>query len=436
MTSTDPGRTRAWIERLWWRGLGVDATARSRDFLRHVAYLAGTDVALSALTFFATAGLIRRLGPEEFGLANLVMTVALFCAVPALFGLPSAAMHYLAASRGDERCVGSVLALSGLVPAVLLPALALGAGALAPLLRVDATIFLWGVLYTVPLAASMLAQSLMSGLQQFRALAVRQAVAGLVFLVAVLAVLALVQALDFRHFLGLTALRWLLFAALAVAPLVGRAGRPARVWCSRLLRLGSYHVLTGFAHLFALSAVNSVILNAYHGAAAVGLYGAYFAVFNIFVSRFMKIVSDVLQPSASATASPARLIWRVRPLFWRASAPLVAATTGVSWLLFQFYGPGYTFGWLPALLMALGVTLSILNGVAADILAACGVRGGRVLTWTSWCAAGVNLALNLLLVPSLAVEGTLAATIGAVGVTVWLRLRALAALARDREEPT
>ncbi|WP_245558713.1 flippase [Arhodomonas aquaeolei] len=91
------------------------------------------------------------------------------------------------------------------------------------------------------------------------------------------------------------------------------------------------------------------------------------------------------------------------------------------WLLHTFFGTEYLSAWLPLLILALGQVASAGFGATSMLLNMAGHE--REVTRVLAVAAGLNVVLNLLLIPSFSVIGAAIATSGSlVFWNVWLWL--------------
>jgi O-antigen/teichoic acid export membrane protein len=167
------------------------------------------------------------------------------------------------------------------------------------------------------------------------------------------------------------------------------------------------------------------MLHAYHGPDAVGLYGAYYVVFNLVTSRVVKVVSDVMVPTAASHSDRAALRRRVLRMYWRTAWVLSPCTVVLTLALFQVYGEAYVFDWSLAWLMGANIWLHAMSSSAGDFLVAAGIRGVRSSLYAAAVTAIVNVGANFLLIPRFGVHGTMAASSLAFTVALVLRLALL-----------
>jgi O-antigen/teichoic acid export membrane protein len=163
-------------------------------------------------------------------------------------------------------------------------------------------------------------------------------------------------------------------------------------------------------------------LNAYHGAAAVGLYGAYFATFNIVAARVIKISSGVLVPAATGHGEPWRIARRLARGLMGPGWLIVPAAMLLSRVLFLMYGDAYVFSWGTAALLGLCLYIHAGVSLSGDLMVASGLESLRIASGVAVLTAILNVVGNLLLIPSFGVDGSLIATAGSSAVGLVLRM--------------
>lgn len=418
----------AHLIRLLLRLVGQRVGVSGQGTLRSISYLFGVDVLVTIMTFPVSTWLIRRLGPEQFGVTNLVISVAQIPLVLLLVGLHAAASQNLAAAPTERRAIlGTAWSLLCVTTVVVLSVGYVLNRQLSSLLGVEPMVFLWSLAYAGLLGQHALAQSALAGLKRFRQMGVFHAGSALVFVVAALGVLLTTEVLGYTAYLWLNVLWWSAFSALSFASLVPHAGALSSRWVRPLLRFGRWHMLGSMASFLLLGSIDSLMLNAYLGPGAVGVYGAYYAVFNIFMSRIARVLTLVVVPTAAGHDNPSGLLgpaFRVYArLGWVAVPALFILTAG----LFRVYGQAYPFVWTTALLMSFSVFLHGAVGLSTDFLVARGLEGLRQSTLSTFVAGVVNVTGNVFLIPMLGIEGVILASIVASGVMLALRYRALRA---------
>jgi O-antigen/teichoic acid export membrane protein len=390
--------------------IGGPLTSGVQAFLKNFGYLFSSDLLASALTFGLTAWAVRVMGPSQFGQANLVISVAQLVMIPMLFGMHASTSRAVAASNAPGPVMGSALLLTSvLIPAVAAIA-AIFAGTIATVTGLSQGI----VFGSLPLAAALVVQTvlqgMMAGLRRFREISRFNIWSAVTYSVLMAAAL-------FSHvtwvvwlYLAVTGLRSLVLAVLCLVHVRGEVERPSREAVWTLAHFGGTYTIGSVAYFFALGALDSLMLNAYHGATAVGLYGAYFAAFNIVASRVTKVVSDVLVPTATAHGEPARILGRITRVLMGPGLIIVPATMVLSRLLFLMYGDAYAFAWGTAALLGLCIFLHTGMSLTADLMVAGGIESLRVAAAVAILTAIANVLGNLLLIPPLGVDGSLLAT--------------------------
>jgi O-antigen/teichoic acid export membrane protein len=420
------------LDALLARIAGTSLGPRGRELFINVGYLVATDLALGALGVGLTAWIVRILGPAEFGQVNLVASVAQLWVIGLLAGLHAAVTRHLAAHRDEAPVIiGTTLTVAIVAALVLIPLMFLARDWTLHIFRVDASVFAWSILLALGMVSQQIVNGTLAGLQRFRRISQYNIAAGLFYIAIVATLLVAVPNLSFRHVVAATLLRSMAFAAMGLVASRTLIGRPSRAWSKRLLSFGGYHTLAALAHFFILGSIDNLMLNAYHGPAAVGLYGAYYVAFNIFTNRVVKFVSDVLVPAAAGHDDPRRLARMALRAYGRAAWGSVPAVAVVTYVLFRIYGGTYEFRWTLAVLMSINVWLHAVSSMLGDFLVAAGVKGVRWSMYGALVTAAVNVTGNVLLIPTFDVAGAMLSSLLAFATAIAVRSVALSRLNRD-----
>lgn len=419
MIATRAARLHALFERVTGVTLGTGGWTLTRS----LGYVMGADAVGSAVTFVLTAWFVRRLGPEEFGLANLASGVAQFCTIFMLGGLHIAATRDIAARPAEVKTtISTTLATGGLLGAMLAALLAFAGDVVTDLLRIAPPVLGWSLALAATQSGYHLVYASLSGLRRFADIARHGLLSTLGFALVVATLMTTRARLTFADYVAASALRSLFFALLGLAGLRALLGRPSLARAPHLLAFGGYSTATSLCYFFILGGIDSLMLNAYHGPEAVGLYGAYYVVFNLLTSRVVKAVSDVMVPTAAGHTDRALLRRRVLRVYWRTAWLLWPAAVLLTLLLFQVYGQAYEFNWRLAGLMGATVWLHAVSSVLGDFLVAAGLPGVRRSLYAALATAAVNVGANLVLIPRFGVEGTMMASALAFAVALGLRM--------------
>jgi O-antigen/teichoic acid export membrane protein len=411
------------LQALFERVAGVSLGPGGRSLTKSLGYLIGADTFGSAVTFVLTAWFVRRLGPEEFGLANLAVAVAQIWVIFLLGGLHTAATREIAADPNQvPTIISTTFAAGGLLWGVLALLCTVWGNLLAQYLGVRGDLIAWSFVLATAECGYYLVHASLSGLKRFGDIA-RYAVSSTLGFAAIVAgLLAARSRLTFADFVAASALRWSLFCLFGLAGLRTFLGRPSLARARHLLAFGGYSTAASLCSFFILGGIDNVMLNAYHGADAVGLYGAYYVVFNLVTSRMVKVVSAVMVPTAASSSDRAALRRRVLQMYWRTAWLLGPSSVGLTFVVFRAYGDAYDFDWVLAGLMGANIWLHAVSSSVGDFLVAAGIRGVRSSLYAAAVTATVNVGANLLLIPSFGVGGTMVASSLAFSVALALRL--------------
>lgn len=418
------GRARlgSWVARV----TGVPDGPRARALVANLGYLLGTDAAVTLVTFGLTAAVVRVLGPAEFGQVNLVASVGQLWTTLLLLGLHVATARSIAADpEHSPALVSTSLALSFLLGVILLPILFAGRGLAQRAFHIDATIFAWSVVLAYSLVLQQLANGILAGQQRFKTISRYNVAAGMTFAGMIVGLLAWAEPITVGEVIFANVVRAFVFSALALVGVRGLIVAPSVARGRQMLGFGSYHTLTALAYFMILGSIDNLMLNAYHGAHAVGLYAAYYVPFNLFTSRIMKFVSDVLMPALAAHEDRPRLLRRVALVYARSAPVVISGVCAITYALFWVYSDAFEFHWTLAILMAINVWLHAASVALGDFLVAAGMRGVRWSMYGAFVTAAVNVGANLCLIPPYGVAGAMVASLLAFLVSLSVRTLAL-----------
>jgi O-antigen/teichoic acid export membrane protein len=250
---------------------------------RNTVFALVAQIATAAFTAGLTFFLVRKLGPNEYGVFALALGVANLVALPADFGISQSAARFIAERLGDRGAMASVLAGAGRLKVAIALALAVALAALAE--PIAAAYGEPGLTWPLRGVAVALAGQSVMALYLAAFIAVRRVAINVRLIVAESAVetgasIALVllgggaAAAAAGRAIGYTA-----GAAFAIVVAVRVFGRRALAFRSpapqlrALVRYGGALLIVDSAYSL-FSSVDVLVIGAFLGSAAVGLYSA------------------------------------------------------------------------------------------------------------------------------------------------------------------
>lgn len=390
--------------------------------MRNVALLLGTDLAMSGVTFALNVFVIRAIGPAANGAASLVVSIASALTIPMLFGLHAATTQAVASGTPVGSVVGTVFSILAVTAPVFGLTAVLAAVPLGATLGVAPSLVVWAAAFAVVQSLHVLAVGVLNGRHEFSRVARANGLSTTIYAVVLLGVLVSRIPLGFEIFVLASMLRTGLYFA-ALAPAVwAHAGPGDRPMAARLLRFGGYYAASAAAYTLALGTIDTLMLNAFHGARVVGIYAAYYMPFNLVASRALKAVADVWMPTMAARGDSLAQAPRVMRALAVWGLPIVPGSIVMSRLLFGLLGDQYRFDWTAAALVGVCLHLHIAVSMLSELQVSSGVQGARAAFLAAIGTAVVNVAANVLLIPSFAIIGCLLATMLASLTSLGLRV--------------
>lgn len=394
--------------------------------------LAGDALARLAL-FGATVWMARQLGPEAFGLITFAQAVLGYVLLGGDFGLSIHGVREMAVDeQGRERTWRTVVALRTALTALLV-AVALLVTWLVPAAATTRLVLSGTLLVALPLA--------LVPDWAFRAIG-RMDLAGM--LGALQPALLLVGALALIHspddILWAPVLRLVAGAITAVVGIAllararhgepsGSRAEPAGSWRDTLfsreargaLASGGVLLLANLAVL-AYNSGDSLLLKAFMGDRAVGLYGSAYRVIQVPLAAFNAVTFaafPLLARLAKGEAALARVLAGRLVGYALVGGVLVAAALawGAEPIVRALFGQEYAESAAVLRVLAFVVPLDFVVSTLGTAHVAAGRE--RPLAWCAGTAAVLNVAANLVLIPRLGLLGAAWATIGTY-VLLWM----------------
>ena len=178
---------------------------------------------------------------------------------------------------------------------------------------------------------------------------------------------------------------------------------------NQLFKYGIYSSVAGFSASI-LSYVDRLMLNHFFDAASVGLYHAYYTS-SLFLPGFiMSIVVTAFFPTASRIQDKTTVLKRVDRTI-KYLPILYIPFLILAFVLFKLYGPAYRFDLITLMIFGIDAILIISTGLYSRLTASVGVSGARFLGIFVPLKAGLNVVLNLVLIPYLGINGAIGATV-------------------------
>lgn len=391
-------------------------------FVRNVALLLGTDLAMSAVTFAINIFVIRAIGPAGNGAASLVVSIASALSIPMLFGLHAATTQAIASGTPVATVVGTVFSTLAVTAPVFGLMAVLASVPLGDALGVAPSLVVWAAAFAVVQSMHVLAVGVLNGLHEFPRVARANGLSTAAYALVLLGVLASRIPLGFELFVLASMLRTALYFAALVPTVWAHAAPGDRLMAARLIRFGGYYAASAAAYTLALGTIDTLMLNAFHGASVVGIYAAYYMPFNLVVSRALKAVADVWMPTMAARGDSLAQAPRVMRALAVWGLPIVPGSIVVSRVLFALLGDQYEFDWTAAALVGVCLHLHIAVSMLSELQVSSGVHGARAAFVAAIGTAVVNVVANVLLIPSFAIVGCLLATMLASLTSLGLRV--------------
>ncbi len=367
-----------------------------------------------ALGFVNQALLFRELGPALRGRLGIITTAVMIGSL-VLGEWLSRGNTYVTGKQGRAADVMASSFVYTACVAVLVAILALAAGAMQPFDRLSGTDYLFMALLLAAIIAQRAVQAVLLG--QDRQL--RYAAIPLILVALYLSGNA-VALLIYRSGLGGVLIAWstaACLATLAAVLMVGRItlGRPSSALLRATARVGGRGALSATI-IYLLFRSDVFLVGHFLGEEQVGVYFACVVIAEM-IQRIPNLAGVVLLPKVQAGADDDHAITLIvarRVLAGFVPIAVVVVVAGRS-LIEVLGGPEYAGAFTPLLLMLPGLMATGFGSVLNTKLAG---EGYPPLTiWAAAAALFTNVLLNLVLIPTWALEGAAIST--SVAYILW-----------------
>ena len=384
------------------------------------------EMAAVAIRYALQIVLARLAGPHEYGVYTFALTWAQMLAIPAGLGISGVVIRYIPQYQAQARelTLRSLLTWSRRVTVCAGAAIA-GVGALViSVIRPEDADVLYLALVSTPLLAlsTLFTESLRGGGRLFASRIVPTVLQPTLVIGASLAVYLMAGSLG-----GLGAMSAMVVATavgvviqgLAIRTTVGsglrRGYRAAREWLGLGLQLLLVKVFQMVLNLSDILLVGVLV-----GPTAAGFY-AVASKTVVLASLFTQAVNLAVPASVSkahhqgdVASVEAQLRWSAK-LAFLPSALLAAILMVFPDLVLRAFGPEFVDASGALVILAVGRLVSSFTGPVGSVLSVTGHQ--RVNVWTYGLAAGLQVVLDLLLIPTFGIVG--AAIANSVAVVFW-----------------
>jgi len=402
------------VKKVYEKIFGEELSENVAQFLKNLGYIGlGFGLARFITAIFnIISG--RILGPEEYGKFSLLLSVAMFLAIPALFSLNSGMIKYCAEKEDKEerkKILMTGLALAWLLITVCsLLYLAL-AEPLARLFSVSLPMFRLALVFAVIYAVNLMITSVLQGLRLLKERSYWELVYAVILFIIFL---WLVFHRQERSYLAMFYPTVIAYSLVSITILIKERTYLglvfSRIWAAKLLAYGFYGMVGALAFTF-LNNIDKIMINKFLQPQDLGVYKAYYTASIGLAGSLVVLFVTAFFPQASRSKAKEKIfakITRFIPYFFLLGIP---GTLFFEYVVLKLYGPSYPIDWLNLLLFSLATVLTLLYSSYDWLMAAVGKRGVRISMWGVVISGTANLILNYFLIPILKIRGAILALI-------------------------
>ncbi len=356
----------------------------------------------------------RLLGPAEYGKFSLLLSIAMFLAIPAIFSLNFGMIKYCAEKEDraeQQKIIMTSLILMSLLLIVCSMIYFLLAESLARLFGVSLFIFRLALIFAVVYALNLMITSILQGLHLIKERSFWELLCALVLIIIFVLLVFFRQERSFMAMFYPTTIAYTLVSVIVLwreRRYLGLACN--RKWAGKLLVYGFYGMIGSLALTF-LNNIDKILINKFLQPQDLGIYKAYYTASIGLAGSLVVLFVTAFFPPASRSKAKGKIFAKITKFIPYLFAIGFPAALAFEFLILKLYGNKYPLDFTNLLLFSLATVLTLLYSSYDWLMAAVGRRGIRVSMWGVVIAGVANFILNLYLIPAYHIRGAIIALI-------------------------
>ncbi len=385
-------------------------TPEVKRFIRNLGWIfIGTLVAKAILFIINVVG-GRILGEATYGRFTLIVSIANFMIIPILIAASGSITKYISeavTSSKRRRTVSTITWFTAGSLVVWSIVYLLIASLLAGIIRTSSGTVLMAVAFSAAWVVWSFTENTLIALQQARRASIIMIIAYIVMAVLFAIVLFSLPASLLLLYLPFMA-NYIVFGTLGLRHLFQWIRlKIDRVILKRVLTYGFYSTVILVASTF-FGNIDRLMLNRYLGESAVGIYQAYYLGSITLVGILTGIFVKVFVPSIARFKSKKTILERLNRMLLPAEAILLLLPV-VIYIVIRLYG--FPVLWSLILLFTLATMLDVVAVIYGSLFNILSIRSVRKTSIAMTISFILNIAVNLVLIPTLGIQGAVIATI-------------------------
>jgi O-antigen/teichoic acid export membrane protein len=406
-----------WTHRkLFKHPLSVEGEA----FIKNLSWVFFATIFAKFLMFIVQTWGGRILGPEKYGEVNLIISIGQILFVPlSLFVGGNALIKYYQESKtnNERSSYLSTATLSFLFFLFIIALLLfLFQEKLAFLFKTTPQTILLAIFFAILSSSLTYAENMLRTVLKFRVISLLQLISHLIMFILFLLLLRKNSIWVVIGPLFLQLGTYLLFSIRTILAEIKISFSSTMFW--ELLHFNKYAIFTSISGVVYAN-VDKIILNYLNGTTGVGLYQAYYFSSLIIFGTLVTIFVTVFFPTIVKFEDKKNIIKKILKVNWIAM-PVIFLLTILSTILIIKYIYSYPFYLNLAIITSMLTAIFPISFVLGNISLSLGISGAKVYLIGNILQMGINIILNLILIPRFYITGAMTATlISYIFVTIY-----------------
>lgn len=361
-----------WVIRVHTKLFGYPPSEKMRGFLKHLSWSFIGVIGSAVILFVIGISAGRILGPVQFGLYSLSITLANIIGVIGDFGFDQASLKYTSENKGNAGKGGRFFSVSFRITIVSSLSLALVLVLSAPFISaaagLDRVVMFVAAPYAVMLATRQSVEAFIRARGYFRAQALIKLLEAILTLVLFVVVIVLLRHATFNYYVGILSL-------VGFVTMLIYFFRYARQYfegwdASAYQIMRRYAFSSVYISIIGLISTNvdRFFLNHSLGAGEVGIYSAYLLMPSTLASYFTAAFINVFFPTMNSLDDRGGVLKRVDRLSVALMIPITLVYFVIGWVVLQLLGSQYRFEPLYLAMTALYGFLLIYLAIIAAVI--------------------------------------------------------------------
>jgi len=403
-----------WIKFLYEKFFGMEFTDEIRTLINNIYYVFIGTTFSSIFLFIIHVYGGRVVGPEQYGLFNLMVSISLFLAIPTTLGMEIATQKYLPSNRDvkeRKKIISSSYFIIFILLIILLPVYLLISAYVSSPIRISIELFYLAIIFSILYTLYKTSTGIMRGLLSMKRYSIFEILSSFIAFILFFYLISICMERGFSALYLPFGIKYLVVFFLVL--LYVKHYLSSKIdfsWSKKLVHYGSIAAIGDVAWVL-VGNIDRIMINMFLDTSSVGIYQAYYFASTVPIGAIWGVFRFVLFPTFSKFEDKKSILFRIEKLIPLCFLILLILTPIVTFIILCLYGTSYKIDFLLIILFTFFTAIAHISAMYSWLLNSIGVGGVKVVTMSTYLLAGVNIILNLILIPNIGLFGAVMASV-------------------------